>query len=167
MSYVIINDASCLIDLRKGRLLHVMLKLPYRFVVPFPIRQSELLEFTPQEWQLLTDGGMEIFDLSPTLVSEAIQVKAAFPRLSANDCFCVVATRCHENGILLTGDSLLRRVASAEGLEVHGVLWIVDELMKTNACDHELLASALAIWRDDLSVFLPPKLIAERLRRLD
>lgn len=142
-----------------------MLKLPHRFVVPFPIRHSELLEFTAQEWQLLDDGGMEIFDLPPDRVSEAFEVKRTFPRLSANDCFCVVSTRCHENGILLTGDHLLRRVASADGLRVHGVLWIIDELIEASVCEHELLVSALGIWRDDPSVFLPAKLIAERLQR--
>lgn len=143
-----------------------MLKLPYRFIVPLPIRHSELLEFTAQEWQLLNDDGMEIFDLPPERVSESIHVKSAFPRLSANDCFCVVATRCHENGVLLTGDSLLRRVASAQGLKVHGVLWIIDELMAASIGEHSLLKSALRIWRDDPSVFLPDKLIADRLRRL-
>lgn len=37
MTTVIVNDASCLIDLHKVRLLPVMLKLPYRFVVPLPV----------------------------------------------------------------------------------------------------------------------------------
>lgn len=30
---VIVNDASCLIDLRKGQLLHVLRRLPFRFIV--------------------------------------------------------------------------------------------------------------------------------------
>lgn len=70
MACVIVNDASCLIDLRKGRLLHAMLSLPHRFVVPFPVRVSELLDFTAQEWRLLDDGGMETFDLPPDSVGE-------------------------------------------------------------------------------------------------
>ena len=36
---VIVTDASCLIDLRKVRLLPVMLRLPYRFVVDRRLRQ--------------------------------------------------------------------------------------------------------------------------------
>ena len=166
MSYVVINDASCLIDLRKGRLLHVMLQLPFRFVVPYPVRHTEILEFTGQEWQLLDDGGLETLDLPPNRVSEAFDVKRTTPRLSANDCFCMVATRCYENSVLLTGDNLLRRVASSEGLEVHGVLWIIDELLARDLGEPSLLKSALETWRDDPSVFLPTRLIAERLRRL-
>ena len=44
MTTVVVNDASCLIDLHKGQLLNVMLTLPYRFVVPLPIRQAEALD---------------------------------------------------------------------------------------------------------------------------
>ena len=35
---VIVNDASCLIDLRKGGLLGVLGNLSYRLIVPLPIR---------------------------------------------------------------------------------------------------------------------------------
>lgn len=63
MTCVVVNDASCLIDLRKGQLLHVLLQLPYRFIVPLPIREEELLDFTPQEWRMLEDGGLTTYDL--------------------------------------------------------------------------------------------------------
>lgn len=87
MACVIVNDACCLIDLRKARLLHAVLSLPQRFVVPYPVRASELLDFTAQEWQLLDDGGLETFDLPPDAVKEALTIKAQRSRLSANDCF--------------------------------------------------------------------------------
>ena len=36
MTTVVVNDASCLIDLHKGRLLHAMLGLPFRWgALPF------------------------------------------------------------------------------------------------------------------------------------
>ena len=41
MTQVVVNDASCLIDLRKGCLLAVLGNLPSGFVVPLPVRQSE------------------------------------------------------------------------------------------------------------------------------
>lgn len=65
MTHIVVNDASCLIDLRKGRLLHVLCHLPHRFIVPLPIRESELLDFTPQEWALLDGGGMETYAFLP------------------------------------------------------------------------------------------------------
>lgn len=109
---MIVNDASCLIDLRKGRLLHAMLSLPYRFVVPYPVRMSELLDFTAQEWRVLDDGGMITFDLPPEAVGHALEIKGARARLSANDCFCLVTTIRHGEAMLLTGDQHLRRAAN-------------------------------------------------------
>ncbi len=165
MTTIVVNDASCLLDLRKGRLLYAMLGLPFRFLVPFAVRAEELLEFTPQEWQMLEDGGMEVYDLPPDAMEEAIAVKAAYPALSPKDAMCLVATRRHPGAVLLTGDGNLRRRAEAETLNVHGVLWLADQLHAANAASLELLCAALTIWRDDPAVFLPPADVAARLRR--
>jgi predicted nucleic acid-binding protein len=164
---VIVNDASSLIDLRKGRLLHVMLNLPYRFIVPFPIRHSELLDFTAQEWTILEDGGMETFDLPPQQTAEAYKAKMSHPRLSVNDCFCLITSRHYKKSILLTGDNLLRKVAEKRGLNVHGVLWIIDQLKEENICANQLLISALQIWKGDPLVFLPNAEIDKRLREIE
>ena len=166
MTTVVVNDASCLIDLRKGGLVHAMLTLPYRFVVPLPIRQSEALDFTDEDWQRMDADGLVTFDLPPERVTDAIGVKAAHPKLSANDCFCLVSARCHERGILLTGDKLLHRAAAEGGLRVHGVLWVVEELRKAGTCGHAMLISALECWHDDPAVFLPRQMIDAQLRKL-
>ena len=164
-SIVVVNDASCLIDLRKARLLHLLVQLPYRLMIPLPVRASELLDFTPQEWAVL-DGGIETFDLPPDRVAEVFTLKKVHPTHSAPDCFCLVTTRCHQDAILLTGDGLLRRVATDDGRRVHGVLWVVDELRRLTLCGDDVLASALELWRNDPGVFLPDGEIERRLRFL-
>ena len=166
MTRVIVNDASCLIDLRKGRLLHVLCTLPYEFIVPLPVRASEILDFTPQEWELLDGSGMATYDLPPAQVGQAFDIKKRHGRLSANDCFCLVTARVHADAILLTGDRLLRRIAEDNGINAHGVLWVVDQLLREGLCDPALLETALTLWRDDKAVFLPDPLIDKLLRRL-
>ena len=166
MPVVVVNDASCLIDMRKGRLLQTLHRLPFRFIVPLPIRESELLGFTPAEWAVLERGGMETHDLPPERMADAFALKRQFGRLSANDCVCLVTAQCHEGSILLTGDRPLRTIAKESGVRVHGVLWIVDELKTAQACDFGLLTEALEIWKSDRSVFLPDRLIDQRLRSL-
>ena len=166
MTWVVVNDASCLIDLRKGGLLHVLLRLPYRFIVPLPIRMEELLDFTPQEWRILEDGGLTTYNLSGEEVAQVFAIKREHSGLSANDCFALVTASCQENGILLTGDANLRKVAVARNVRVHGVLWIIDELRAAGACEADLLISALELWRDDRAVFLPLTEIENRLRHL-
>ncbi len=166
MTWIVVNDASCLIDLRKGQLLHVLLRLPYRFIVPLPIRMEELLDFTPQEWRMLEDGGLTTYDLPGEEVAQVFAIKRKHSGLSANDCFALVTATCQENGILLTGDANLRKVAVAHNVPVHGVLWIIDELRAAGACEPRLLISALERWRDDRAVFLPRTEIESRLRQL-
>lgn len=166
MTCIIVNDASCLIDLRKARLLHAIISLPHQLVVPYPVRASELLNFTPQEWRLLDDGGVVTFDLPPDAVAEALAIKGKRGRLSANDCFCLVTAARHEDAVLLTGDQLLRQAAAGMGMEVHGVLWIIDLLAQAAWKPLELLVSALESWRDDPTVFLPEDEIEKRLRAI-
>ena len=83
MTCVVVNDASCLIDLKKGELLHVLLRLPYRFIVPLPIREEELLDFTAQEWRMLEDGGLATYDLPGEEVARVFALKREHSRLSA------------------------------------------------------------------------------------
>ena len=101
-------------------------------------------------------------DLTPDEVGQALAVKGRHPGLSANDCFCLVTARAYP-GILLTGDALLRRVAAEDGLRVHGVLWVVDELEAGAICARSLLSRALKVWQADEAVFLPPHEITTRL----
>ncbi|MXZ23703.1 MAG: type II toxin-antitoxin system VapC family toxin [Caldilineaceae bacterium SB0665_bin_21] len=158
-------DASCLIDLRKGGLLRVLGNLPYRLIIPLPIRASELLDFSDRQWQRLDAQGMITHDLTPTEVAQALMLKERYRALSANDCFCLVAALANR-GILLTGDALLRKVAVSEGLRVHGVLWVIDELAVAEACSTCLLVDALRTWQSDSAVFLPQHEIASRLTSL-
>ena len=70
------------------------------------------------------------------------------------------------SGIVLTGDWLLRRVATQSGLCVNGVLWIVDELWTAGTCSEDTLLGALQRWWHDRTVFLPDNDIALRWRRV-
>ena len=115
---------------------------------------------------MLEDGGLATYDLPGEEVAQVFTLKREHSRLSANDCFALVTTTCQENGILLTGDNLLRKVATARDVRVHGVLWIIDELHTAEVCDVKLLTAALQIWRADDAVFLPAAEIDKRLRRL-
>lgn len=165
MRCLVVNDASCLIDLRKGGLLPVLGNLPYRIVVPLPVRESEIIDFSDAQWQALEAVGLITYDLTPDEVALALALKDRHPALSANDCFCHVTADIH-TGILLTGDRLLRNVATGNGLRVHGVLWVIDELLAAGACSACQLIRALCTWQSDTTVFLPHNEITSRLNRL-
>ena len=77
-----------------------------------------------------------------------------------------MTTTCHKDAILLTGDGLLRKIATAHNVPVHGVLWIIDELHAASACETKLLIFALETWQAGDAVFLPAPEIERRLHRL-
>ena len=166
MISVIVNDASCLIDLKKGRLLRFLLRLPYGFIVPWPIREWELLNFRSQEWQDLDDAGLVTYDLSGEEMAEVAMLNRKHGRLSPRDCSALITATRQENAILLTGDNHLRKVAKVHGVRVHGALWIIDELHAAKICEVALLISALCNWQADQAVFLPEDEIRKRLCRL-
>ena len=166
MTCAVVNDASCLIDLRKGGLLGVLGALPYTIVLPLPIRASELLDFTDADWQTLDSTGMQTHDLTSEEVAAAATLRQKHPTLSINDCFCI-ATAQGLDGIVLTGDAGLRKAADGLGLTVHGVLWVIDELSIAKACPSAILVHALRQWLEDASVFLPDHEVTKRIRRLD
>lgn len=163
---IIVNDTSCLIDLRKGGLLTTALLLPFRFVVALPLIATELNDFDESDWHDLKKRGLQIVDLDAEQVRRAFELKAEFPALSANDCFSLALSESTENAILLTGDAQLRKQALALHVDVHGVLWISDQIEKERKMPLEDLADALAHLEADPLVFLPRDELKIRIEQL-
>ena len=166
MTSLVVSDASCLIDLHKVQLLSLALELPYRFVVPLPVREFEMTSFTERDWLQLDLGGLEILDISLEQAEAAARFVQGSPGLSAYDAHCLLLAQRRSNSVLLTGDKLLRRAAEAAGVRVHGVLWVVDQLQVAGLCGATRLIAALEAWRADLAVFLPQSEVDRRLQWL-
>jgi predicted nucleic acid-binding protein len=162
---IIVSDSSCLIDLRKGSLLEVFLRLPYEFLIPNTLFEDELLKFTEAQKQILLDGGLKVIDLPGERVMRAQQVVRTVPQLSAHDGLAFALAESHPGCILLSGDGELRRFASEHEIEVHGILWILDELHRCKLATASRLESVLTQFSGDANVRLPPKEIAACLRR--
>jgi predicted nucleic acid-binding protein len=163
---IIVNDSSCLIDLRKCGLLTTALLLPFRFIVALPLITAELHGFNEADWDDLRARGLDVIDLSPVQVERAIALMRLFPGLSAYDCFSLALAESTDNAMLLTGDQQLRTRAAGLGVEVHGVLWISDEIEMASAMPLADLAKALGRLEADPLVFLPVNEVRIRIERL-
>lgn len=163
---VIINDSSCLIDLRKGGLLTTALLLPFRFVVALPLVTAELNDFIEADWSDLRTRGLEVIDLSPSQVQLALALKNEFAGLSVYDCFSLALAQTTADAMLLTGDQQLRNRAAGVGVKVHGVLWIADQIEQATVMAFADLADALARLEADPLVFLPAGEVSQRIQRL-
>ncbi len=129
---VLVSDTSALVDLERGSLLDATFRLPFEFAVPDLLYERELKHHGGER---LLERGMRIAALDGDGVTQALRYRRRRPALSLPDCFAL-ALAVRSRWILLTGDAELRRLASAEGVDCHGVLWLMDELL------HVAVASA-------------------------
>lgn len=163
---IIVNDTSCLIDLRKAGLLEATLLLPFTFQIALPLVHSELLDFSQAEFEDLKTRGLVVVDLPSERVQRALAFRSQYPGLSLNDCLSMSLAEGHDDAILLTGDQHLRMRAQQIGMEVHGVLWVSDQLEESGHVAYAALLDALLRLHADPVVFLPDAELHERIKRL-
>jgi predicted nucleic acid-binding protein len=164
---LIVSDSSCLIDLRKASLLDAFLKLPYEILIPNTLFDGELLKFTSAQKKALVRGGLKVMDLPGERVLRAQQVVRGAPQLSIHDGFAFALAETYTGCVLLTGDGSLRALAAAHHIEVHGVLWVVDEIHGNKVGTAASLHAALLLLADDPAARLPRRELAAAIKRYD
>jgi predicted nucleic acid-binding protein len=153
---IIVSDSSCLIDLRKASLLDAFLKLTYEIVIPDTLFEEELLKFSAAEKAALLENGLKVVELPGEGVRRAQQIEAGFPALSIHDCFAFALAERTPNSILLTGDGKLRDIADNYHIEVHGVLWAIDEIHKETTATVLQILNALELFESNPAIFRLP-----------
>lgn len=154
---IIVSDSSCLIDLRKASLLGPFLRLPYEIVIPDTLFHDELLKFTEAERTLLITGGLQIRELPGKGVERAQDLERGFPSLSIHDCFAFALAEHLADSILLSGDGKLRSVAKQHSIEVHGILWVIEEMYKEATATVEPLVTALELFDENPAIYRLPR----------
>jgi predicted nucleic acid-binding protein len=124
---ICVVDTSIIIDLYRGEILAQFFKLPYVFVTADVILE-ELLE---PEGKILIEFGLRIDGLEGSYVLEVFQLRTIHRKPSVNDLFAFMLAKSL-NATLLTNDGSLRKVAQQYEIPVHGVLWILDEMVRLN-----------------------------------
>jgi hypothetical protein len=164
---IVVSDSSCLIDLRKASLLDAFLGLPYEILIPNTLFEEELLKFTSAQKKALIRGGLKVMDLPGERVLRAQHVVRGAPQLSIHDGFAFALAETHAGCILLTGDSSLRTLATVHDIEVHGVLWVVDQIHAHRLGTAASLHAALLLLAEDPAVRLPRRELTASIKRYD
>ena len=125
---VLVSDTSVLIDLERANLLEEMFLLPFEFAVPDLLYGREL---AGELGDRLMPLGLRIEELTPVELRRATAVNRQHSRLSVPDTFAFAIAEARGWG-LLTGDGTLRELAIAEQIDMHGVLWLFDQLADGN-----------------------------------
>ncbi|MBF2761012.1 MAG: hypothetical protein ISN28_12260 [Ectothiorhodospiraceae bacterium AqS1] len=165
---VIVSDSSVLIDVAKARLIESALALPYVFVLP-DVMLDEILDLEGllegYTWKDLQARGLRAEEQNSEGVTAAIGYAEQYQRLSSCDAFALALAKSSDS-MLLTGDDALRQAAVEQTVDVHGHLWLSDEMERCRTVTRENLLTTLVAWESDTSVWLPAAEIKARIKRL-
>lgn len=135
---VLVTDTNIWIDLENGGILRDVFDLPYQFLTPdFAMR-----ELVRPKWQLLHALGLSFQEMEPTQIQELATLSATYRALSVTDLASFLIAKSL-NVTLLTGDWRLNNLAVKNGISTHGILWVLDELIRFHVVSPEKAASAL------------------------
>lgn len=130
----IVVDSSCLIDLRNGSLLEAFLSLPAQVLLPNTILEDDLLGFTAAHKEAIRGSSVKLIDLPGEGVLRAQEILRDEPRLSLHDAFAFALAERHPGCILVTDNDDLRDLGVRQGINVQGVLWVVEEIRNNAEC---------------------------------
>ena len=123
---LIISDASVLIDIECGELTSAMFSLPWQFAVPDILFSEELSDRHGH----LSKFGLISKTMSGELVAEAYSLRQKYVKTSVNDLLALTRAK-NEKCQLLTGDKALREVAKELSVDVHGTIWLVEQMLQS------------------------------------
>jgi hypothetical protein len=154
---VLVTDTNIWIDLENGGILAEVFHLPYQFLTP----DFAIPELIHPRWQTLQVLGLEARELDPEGILELFKLRQHFNNLSTTDLAAFLLAKTLE-ATLLTGDWRLNELAKANSLSVHGVLWLLDEMVHYQAIAPGQAANALRRMLDQ-SARLPADECRKRL----
>jgi predicted nucleic acid-binding protein len=125
---VLVTDTNIWIDLENGNILAEVFHLPYQFITT----DFAIPEFVKPRWQILQTLGLETRELNSEHIQQLFELRKIFKNLSIVDLAAFLLAKSIET-TLLTGDSRLNELAKANNLPVHGVLWLLDEMVQCHS----------------------------------
>ncbi len=144
MGKLIVSDANIFIDLISIELIEDFFLLPFEIItVDFIMRElkkSGHKEFV-QEYETRKKLTIQTFSANEIDKINALRESAGY-KVSIQDCsiwFCAKK----KGASILTGDKALTTRARGDGIEVHGLLYVLDQLVKQNIIPPALASEKL------------------------
>jgi predicted nucleic acid-binding protein len=158
---IAVKDANILIDLVNGDLLEPCLRLPYEFITT----ETVLLQLEVEEqWEVVRPYVEKGVIRTTHLSSKELEnlVKDPLHSVLGTADLEVLWVAVREKGILLTGDLDLRKESQRRKVEIHGFLWILEQLIEQNLLPASQAAKSLRLVLAK-GAFLPGKNCQELL----
>jgi predicted nucleic acid-binding protein len=139
----VVSDANILIDFEEGGLVEPIFQLGIVLAVPDVIWAEE----PETRHARLRARGLSVLGLEAAAIDDTLSLARRYRRPSRNDLMALALAR-QEACSLLTGDTHLRNAAKAEGVEVHGTLWLARELLSARLVSPAAMRTAFTVMRD-------------------
>ncbi len=130
MKRIAIQDANILIDLVKAGLFDHCLALQYEFTTTEIILAELYEEQVTQIQPHISSGKFTVISISAIELIKIQLMSREDTRLSEQDWSAVFYAQ-QKQAILLSGDKPLRAIATAKQIIVHGIFWLMDQLVES------------------------------------
>lgn len=145
---IVLADVSVLFDLYKIQALDYFFDLGLEvFTTKFVYREILYSGQKERFEDYKNSGHLKILDFNDAEVKEITELTLT-PRIHSMGDKSIFYKTIQLKGMLLTADSKLRKVAEKVGIEVHGSIWVIDELLSkkiiSNSKGIELFEAMLA-----------------------
>lgn len=154
---LLINDANILIDI-------INIDLVAKFLaLNFELKTTDFVfaELLPEQQRLLKSEKLQIIVSTETEdIIGIYQLLNSTRGLSFEDCSVWYYTKKF-NGVMLTGDGSLRKKVIHSGLEVRGIIFLIEEMKK-----QQLISKQLAIDKLEVLIKINPRLPENEIKTL-
>ncbi len=161
MDDVCFLDASVFLDIISIDILHIFFSEFTNVQIPDVV----YAEISNETQQLQIDrykNSYLIIPFSPAELQNIQSISHLYSGLSFADCSLIFLAQ-KEDRLLLTSDRALRKVAGKYGIEVHGIVWILETLIRTRGITKvQAIEKAKAIIR--INPRAPQEVLEERIR---
>ncbi len=124
MTKVYVSDTNIWIDFRNAGLLNELFLLPLKLCsTDFVL--NELIDLSTAE---LVNLGLQVESLDEAAILQLYELMVKHRNSSLADVSCYLFAK-NTGYPLLTGDGKLRKQAMKDGIQVSGVLWLIDQLV--------------------------------------
>lgn len=132
---IVIQDASVLIDMADSNLLDAWFSLGFDLRTTSLIYHEVMRKNQKLKLQRYLDNGQLLIEKATgEVIAEIAVFKTSLSsRLTIQDASALYFATKIEGSILLTSDRRLREHAEAQGVETHGLLWVLDTLVARGA----------------------------------
>jgi predicted nucleic acid-binding protein len=163
---IVVHDASILIDLVACDLAENWFGLGFTMTTTSLVWREVNRRHQKERLRIFVDrGDLMIEAISAETISDILRLRADLPRGVTVEDASVLHLAAKLRAILLSSDGLVRRCGSELGVEVHGVLWLLDTLVLRNSITGDTAADRLEKLLKDGTSWLPEQECKARLKK--